>query len=91
VVDSSTGTPEVVWVSPSGTVGTEPPTAAGAGERPSFWAALAENLEQATSLGKEPNPPSANTAERWMQLSLRMLGPVLLGLALLSIRGRLRR
>jgi hypothetical protein len=84
-------TPQVVWVSPSGDILTDPPQNAGAPQRPTFWAALAENVEQATSLGKEATPSSANTAERWMQLALRMLGPVFLGLALLSIRGRLRR
>jgi hypothetical protein len=84
-------TPRVVWVSPSGDILADPPPNAGTVQRPTFWTALAENVEQATSLGKEANSPSANTAERWMQLALRMLGPVFLGLALLSIRGRLRR
>jgi hypothetical protein len=56
----------------------------------SFVAALAYGARTVIGLGREPQP----RLTRWgdaLQILLRLLGPVLLGLAILSIRGRVKR
>jgi hypothetical protein len=63
-------------------------------QRPSAWrqmpAALGYSAEVATSLLRGPERP-VTAAGAWTQAVLRWLGPLLFGLALLSLRGRVKR
>jgi uncharacterized protein YjbI with pentapeptide repeats len=62
--------------------------------RPSSWEqfpdALAFSAESTVSLLRAPDR-SLTLPGRWMQMLLRVLGPVLFGLFVLSLRGRVRR
>lgn len=62
--------------------------------RSSVWrrvpAALGYSMEVATSLLRGPDRPVTVVGE-WTQAVLRWLGPLLFGLALLSLRGRVKR
>jgi uncharacterized protein YjbI with pentapeptide repeats len=63
-------------------------------QRPSVWrqapAALGYSAEVATSLLRGPDR-AVTTAGEWAQTVLRWLGPLLFGLALVSLRGRVKR
>jgi len=52
--------------------------------------ALAYSAESATSLLRGPDR-ALTLVGQWTQVALRLLGPVLLGLAVLSLRGRVKR
>jgi uncharacterized protein YjbI with pentapeptide repeats len=57
----------------------------------SFGRALTFSAESTTSLFRVPEQPPLNLAGEWMQIGLRLLGPLFFGLALLSLRGRVKR
>jgi hypothetical protein len=52
--------------------------------------ALAFSAESATSLLRGPDRALTPLGE-WTQVAVRLLGPVLFGLAVLSLRGRIKR
>jgi uncharacterized protein YjbI with pentapeptide repeats len=56
----------------------------------SFVGALAYGARTVIGLGREPQPRLTRWGDAF-QILLRLLGPVLLGLAILSIRGRVKR
>jgi uncharacterized protein YjbI with pentapeptide repeats len=56
----------------------------------SFVSSLTFSLESTTSLFRAPER-SLTIAGEWMQVGLRLLGPLFFGLTLLSLRGRVRR
>lgn len=62
--------------------------------RPSSWEQLPEALafsaESTVSLLRAPDR-SLTLPGRWVQMFLRLLGPVLFGLFVLSLRGRVKR
>ena len=55
-----------------------------------FPDALAYSLESATALLRGVDQPLTPIG-RWCQTALRLVGPILFGLALLSLRGRTKR
>ena len=65
----------------------------GFGQRQGYGTALLESAESATSLLRGPGTsgPALTAAGEGLALVLRLLGPVLLGLAVLSLRGRIKR
>ena len=69
----------------------QPPTPA----RPSFHdellPALTYSAESATVVFRGPEQRPVTFVGRWCQIVLRLLGPALLGLAVLSLRGRVKR
>lgn len=64
-----------------------------AGSRPAFGTAVLQSAESATSLLRGPGTtgPALTAAGEGLALVLRLLGPVLLGLAVFSLRGRIKR
>lgn len=60
------------------------------GRRVSYWIALLRSFESATSLLR-PSPPGLNELGQLIDAVLRLIGATLLGLALFSLRGRIRR
>jgi hypothetical protein len=70
-----------------------------AGQRPSltpdvsYWAGLLESAESATSLFRQSGTPqpALTVGGIVLQIVLRVLGPALLGLAVLALRGRVKR
>jgi hypothetical protein len=56
----------------------------------SFISSLTFSLESTTSLFRAPER-NLTLAGEWMQVGLRLFGPLFFGLALLSLRGRVRR
>ena len=58
-------------------------------QEPNVMTALLHSLEGAAVRGAEPGV--LNEAGRFLVVPLRLLGPILLGLAILSLRGRVRR
>jgi hypothetical protein len=53
--------------------------------------ALLFSTQVATALLRNPDPRALTTFGEWIQIMLRLTGPVLLGLALLSVRSRVKR
>jgi uncharacterized protein YjbI with pentapeptide repeats len=56
----------------------------------SFLDAVTFSAESTTSLFRAPDRPLTLAGE-WLQIGLRLLGPLFFGLALLSLRGRVKR
>jgi uncharacterized protein YjbI with pentapeptide repeats len=63
-------------------------TTAGWDELPS---ALLFSTQATTALLRGPDSRALTTLGEWLHIALRLIGPVLLGLALLSVRGRVKR
>jgi hypothetical protein len=61
------------------------------GPRPGWAAALDHSIDSATSLLRSTSTPPLTGAGRALEVALRLLGPLLLGLALLAVRNRVRR
>jgi hypothetical protein len=59
--------------------------------RPGWVAALDHSIDSATSLLRPTQPAPLTSWGRALEIALRLLGPVLLGLAVLAIRGRVKR
>jgi uncharacterized protein YjbI with pentapeptide repeats len=59
--------------------------------RPRWAAALDHSVDSATSLLRPTQPAPLTVPGRLIEIALRLLGPVLLGLAVLAIRGRVKR
>jgi uncharacterized protein YjbI with pentapeptide repeats len=59
--------------------------------RPGWVAALNHCIDSATSLLRTPSQPALTGWGRVIEIALRLLGPLLLGLAVLAIRGRVKR
>jgi hypothetical protein len=59
--------------------------------KPGFREAAYYSVQSATSLLREPTTEPLTTIGRITEISLRLLGPLLLGLALLALRGRVKR
>jgi hypothetical protein len=62
--------------------------ASGLDELPS---ALLFSTQATTALLRGPDPRALTTVGEWLLIALRLIGPVLLGLAVLSVRGRVKR
>jgi hypothetical protein len=60
-------------------------------EEKSFWRALLFGAQSTTSLFKTQDEPALEPVGQALQLPLRLLGPLFFGLALLSLRGRVKR
>jgi uncharacterized protein YjbI with pentapeptide repeats len=60
-------------------------------ERPGWCAAFGHSLDSATSVLRPGQPAPLTLPERVLEIALRLLGPVLLGLVVLAIRGRVKR
>jgi uncharacterized protein YjbI with pentapeptide repeats len=56
-----------------------------------FGTAFTYSIESATSLLSSPQPRPLTAIGQGMEFALRLLGPALLGLAVLSLRGRIKR
>jgi hypothetical protein len=56
-----------------------------------FWRALLFSAQSTTSLFKAPDSPQPEPVGEALQLALRLLGPLFFALALLSLRGRVKR
>jgi hypothetical protein len=56
-----------------------------------LWRALLFSAESTASLFRVPDKPSLTPAGEALQLALRLLGPLFFGLALLSLRGHVKR
>jgi hypothetical protein len=98
---SSSSNP-IVAVSANAAPNAKPPTspnhteaAAGAPRAQSVSAllpsALTFSAESASAVLHDPSPLALTLAGQWCQVILRLAGPVLLGLAVLSLRGRVKR
>lgn len=61
------------------------------GAKPGWGTALYHAVDSATSLLHTPGDEALTPAGRATEITLRLLGPVLLGLAVLAIRGRVKR
>ncbi|HET8683729.1 MAG TPA: pentapeptide repeat-containing protein [Micromonosporaceae bacterium] len=61
------------------------------GSRPGWAAAFEYSIDSATSLLRTPQAPPLTPAGRAMEIVIRLLGPLLLGLALLAVRNRVKR
>jgi hypothetical protein len=61
------------------------------GERPGWSDAAFQAVESATSLLRPTPARSFTPVGKAIEIGLRLLGPVVLGLAILSVRGRLKR
>jgi uncharacterized protein YjbI with pentapeptide repeats len=61
---------------------------AGAAELPT---ALRVSAQATTALLRGPDAGALTAVGEWLQIALRLIGPVLLGLAVLSVRGRVKR
>jgi len=59
--------------------------------KPGFRDAAYYSVQSATSLLREPSSEPLTTIGRTVEIALRLLGPLLLGLALLALRGRVKR
>jgi uncharacterized protein YjbI with pentapeptide repeats len=56
-----------------------------------FWRSLLFSAQSTTSLFRVPDKPPLEPVGEALQVALRLLGPLLFGLALLSLRGRVKR
>ncbi|MBN6050690.1 pentapeptide repeat-containing protein, partial [Nonomuraea sp. RK-328] len=61
------------------------------GPRPGWGAALDQSIESATSLLHSSTPRQLTPVGRSIELTLRLLGPALLGLAVFAVRSRVKR
>ncbi len=61
------------------------------GPHPGWAAAVDLSIDSATSLLRAPEARPLTVAGRTIEITLRLLGPLLLGLAVLAIRGRVKR
>jgi hypothetical protein len=61
------------------------------GAKPGWGTALYHAIDSSTSLLHTPGNEALTTTGRATEIALRLLGPVLLGLAVLAIRGRVKR
>jgi hypothetical protein len=59
--------------------------------RPGWAAAAGHSIDSATSLLRPAQPAPLTFWGRALEVALRLLGPVLLGLAVLAVRGRVKR
>ena len=59
--------------------------------KPGFREAAYYSVQSATSLLREPTSEPLTTIGRFTEITLRLLGPLLLGLAVLALRGRVKR
>jgi hypothetical protein len=59
--------------------------------RPGWVAAVGHSIDSATSLLRPTQPAPLTVPGRVFEIALRLLGPVLLGLTVLAIRGRVKR
>lgn len=59
--------------------------------KPGFREAAYYSVQSATSLLREPTTEPLTTIGRITEITLRLLGPLLLGLAVLALRGRVKR
>jgi hypothetical protein len=59
--------------------------------RPGWTAAVDQSLDSATALLRATQPRSLTPIGRAIEITLRLLGPLLLGLAVLAVRGRVKR
>jgi hypothetical protein len=59
--------------------------------KPEFRDAAYYSVQSATSLLREPTSEPLTTIGRITEIALRLLGPLLLGLAVLALRGRVKR
>jgi uncharacterized protein YjbI with pentapeptide repeats len=62
-----------------------------AGPKPGWAAALDHSLDSATSLLRTPEAPPLTQPGKVLEITLRLLGPLLLGLAVLAVRNRVKR
>jgi hypothetical protein len=64
-------------------------------DRPAGWdelpTALRYSAQATTALLRGPDVRALTPIGEWLQIALRLIGPVLLGLAVLSVRGRVKR
>jgi hypothetical protein len=61
------------------------------GDKPGAREAAYYSIESATSLLREPTTEPLTASGRFFEATLRLIGPLLLGLALLAVRGRVKR
>jgi hypothetical protein len=61
------------------------------GDRPGWAEAAAYSVQSSTSLLRAPATESLTKSGRVIEIVLRLLGPLLLGLAILAVRGRVKR
>jgi hypothetical protein len=59
--------------------------------RPGLGAAIDQSIDSATALLRTSQPRPLTATGRAIEVALRLLGPLLLGLAVLAIRGRVKR
>jgi hypothetical protein len=59
--------------------------------KPGFREAAYHSVQSATSLLREPTSEPLTASGRISEIALRLLGPLLLGLAVLALRGRVKR
>jgi hypothetical protein len=59
--------------------------------KPGFREAAYYSVQSATSLLREPTTEPLTTIGKITEITLRLLGPLLLGLAVLALRGRVKR
>jgi hypothetical protein len=59
--------------------------------KPGVGEAAYYSVQSATSLLREPTTEPLTTTGRITEIGLRLLGPLLLGLAVLALRGRVKR
>ena len=86
---------EQVEYHPIGQAATGQPTAyrqvSVPGPRPGWSAAVDHSIDSATSLLRATQPEPLTLTGRVVEIALRLLGPLLLGLAVLAIRNRVKR
>ncbi|MBG0561440.1 pentapeptide repeat-containing protein [Actinoplanes aureus] len=85
------GTPQAFWITPAGELTARPPAKAANDFRSNLLPALVYCAESATVVFRGPEQRTTTLVGRWCQIVLRILGPLLLGLAALSLRGRVKR
>jgi hypothetical protein len=59
--------------------------------RPGWAAAIDHSIDSATALLRTNQPRPLTATGRGIEVTLRLLGPLLLGLAVLAVRGRVKR
>jgi hypothetical protein len=91
IADTGARGPAAHWVTTEGKVTTSAPVVAPNTFRANLVPALTYSAESATVVFRGPDQRMPTLLGRWCQIVLRILGPVLLGLAVLSLRGRVKR
>jgi uncharacterized protein YjbI with pentapeptide repeats len=79
------------WPSDHATILDSSPTPREPSFAQQFFPALTYSAESATAVFRGPDQRTPTLIGRWCQIALRIIGPVLLGLAVLSLRGRVKR